>query len=301
MKAIICTGYGDPDVLQMQEVAKPVPKDNEILIRIHATTVASGDCVVRGAKKYGPILKIMFGLKRPRQPILGTELSGTIEAVGANVKKFKIGDAVFALTGMKFGGYAEYICLPENGIISLKPENATFDEAAALSFGGTTALHFLRKAGLAPKTKVLIYGASGSVGTAAVQLAAHFGADVTGVCSKQNLDLVHSLGANIVIDYTSDHFKTLNETYDIVFDAVGKLNKTKAKQLTNQNGKFVSVARGMVKELTADLYLLKQLFEEEKFKAAIDKRYPLKDADKAHAYVETGRKKGNVILTVVTE
>lgn len=299
MKAIICTGYGPPDVLQFQDIKKPMMKNNQILIKIHATTVTSGDCVVRGAKKYGPIMKIMFGLKRPRQPILGAELSGVIEAVGENVTKFKVGDSVFALTGMKFGGYAEYICLSENSILSLIPENSTFEEAASLAFGGTTALHFLRKATIATDQKILIYGASGSVGTAAVQLAAYFGADVTGVCSTQNIDLVRLLGAATVIDYTTDDFKTLNETYDIVFDAVGKLNKAKAKQLTSQNGKFISVAKGMVKELTEDLYLLKELFEKEKFKATLDRSYPLVNAAQAHKYVEAGHKKGNVVLNVV--
>ncbi|WP_375179204.1 NAD(P)-dependent alcohol dehydrogenase [Enterococcus rotai] len=299
MKAIICTGYGAPDVLQLQEVDKPKPKDNQILIKIHATTVASGDCVVRGAKKYGPIMKIMFGFKRPRQPILGTELSGVIEAVGRNVTKFKVGDAVFALTGMKFGGYAEYICLAENSVVSPMPQNATFEDAAALAFGGTTALHFLRKSGIKPNQKILIYGASGAVGTAATQLAVYFGANVTGVCSAQNFDLVRSLGANNMIDYTKEDFNTLNRTYDIVFDAVGKLNKTQAKKLTNQNGKFVSVSKGMVKELTDDLNLLKELVENEQFKATIDKTYPLANTAQAHEYVEMGHKKGNVVLTVI--
>ncbi|WP_429950316.1 NAD(P)-dependent alcohol dehydrogenase [Enterococcus sp. AZ101] len=298
MKAIICTGYGVPDVLMLQEIEKPTPKSNQILIKIHATTVTSGDCVVRGAKQYGPIMKIMFGFKRPRQPILGTEFSGIIEEVGENSTKFKVGDAVFALTGMKFGGYAEYICLPENAIVSLAPRNATFEETATLAFGGTTALHFLRKASLAPNQKVLIYGASGSVGAAAIQLATYFGADVTGICSTQNLEFVHSLGANTTIDYTTEEFNTLDKTYDIVFDAVGKLNKSKRKQLTSKNGKFVSVSKGMVKGLVEDLYLLKELVEKERFKATIDRTYSLANAAQAHEYVETGRKKGNVALTV---
>ncbi|WP_206911966.1 hypothetical protein IGL98_002707 [Enterococcus sp. DIV0840] len=301
MKAIICTGYGTPDVLKFQDIKKPIAKNNQILIKIHATTATSGDCVVRGAKKYGPIMKIMFGLNRPRQPILGAELSGVIEAVGENVTKFKVGDSVFALTGMKFGGYAEYICLSENSILSLIPKNANFEEAASLAFGGTTALHFLRKAAIAPNQKILIYGASGSVGTAAVQLAAYFGADVTGICSTQNIALVRSLGAATTIDYTTDDFKTLNETYDIVFDAVGKLNKTTAKQLTRQNGQFISVAQGLVKELMEDMFLLKELFEKEKFKATIDRTYPLANAAQAHKYVEIGHKKGNVVLNVVKE
>ncbi|MBO0447495.1 hypothetical protein IGJ55_000790 [Enterococcus sp. AZ170] len=298
MKAIICTGYGVPDVLMLQEIEKPTPKSNQILIKIHATTVTSGDCVVRGAKRYSPIMKIMFGFKRPRQPILGTEFSGIIEEVGENSTKFKVGDAVFALTGMKFGGYAEYICLSENAVVSLAPRNATFEETATLAFGGTTALHFLRKASLAPNQKVLIYGASGSVGAAAVQLATYFGADVTGICSTQNLEFVHSLGANATIDYTTEEFNTLDKTYDIVFDAVGKLNKSKRKQLTSKNGKFVSVSKGMVKGLVEDLYLLKELVEKERFKATIDRTYSLANAAQAHEYVETGRKKGNVALTV---
>lgn len=298
MKAIICTGYGVPDVLMLQEIEKPTPKSNQILIKIHATTVTSGDCVVRGAKRYGPIMKIMFGFKRPRQPILGTEFSGIIEEVGENSTKFKVGDAVFSLTGMKFGGYAEYICLSENAVVSLAPKNATFEETATLAFGGTTALHFLRKASIAPNQKVLIYGASGSVGAAAIQLATYFGADVTGICSTQNLEFVHSLGANTTIDYTTEEFNTLDKTYDIVFDAVGKLNKSKRKQLTSKNGKFVSVSKGMVKGLVEYLYLLKELVEKERFKATIDRTYSLANAAQAHEYVETGRKKGNVALTV---
>lgn len=298
MKAIICTGYGAPEVLQLEEVAKPVLKDTHILVRIHATSVASGDCVIRSAGKYGPMLKIMFGFKRPRQPILGTEFSGVIEAVGKKVKKYTVGDQIFALTGMKFGGYAEYASLPEDGIIALKPENASFEEAATLAFGGTTALHFLRNASIKPHATIMIYGASGSVGSAAIQLANYYGAIVTGVCSATNFELVKSLGATNVLDYSNKEFQQSVETYDIIFDAVGKLTSQDRKRFLKPNGKFVSVAKGIVKERKEDMAFLAKLFEEGKIKATIDKIYSLEEAAAAHRYADTGRKKGNLVLTI---
>ncbi|KRD99340.1 NADPH:quinone reductase [Bacillus sp. Root239] len=302
MKAMVCTKYGKPDVLQLEEVEKPIPKENEILIKIHATTVTSGDCRVRSFNS--PLLlwlpmRIVLGLRKPRKSILGVELAGEVEEVGKNVTRFKKGDQLFAMTGMKFGGYAEYICLPEKETIAVKPENVTYEEAASISFGGTTALHFFRKGNIQTGQKVLIYGASGAVGTAAVQLASYYGAEVTGVCSAKNSELVKSLGADRVIDYQHENFTEKEERYDLIFDAVGKITKNQCKEALALNGRFISVeGQGIAKVQTKDLLLLKKLMEEGQIKSVIDRCYSLEQIPKAHEYVETGHKIGNVVVTL---
>ncbi|PAK51813.1 NAD(P)-dependent alcohol dehydrogenase [Priestia megaterium] len=302
MKAMVCTKYGKPDVLQLEEVEKPIPKENEILIKIHATTVTSGDCRVRSFNS--PLLlwlpmRIVLGLRKPRKSILGVELAGEVEDVGKNVTRFKKGDQLFAMTGMKFGGYAEYICLPEKGTIAVKPENVTCEEAASISFGGTTALHFFRKGNIQAGQKVLIYGASGAVGTAAVQLASYYGAEVTGVCSAKNSELVKSLGADRVINYQHENFTEKEERYDLIFDAVGKITKNQCQEVLALNGRFVSVeGQGITKVQTKDLLLLKKLMEEGQIKSVIDRCYSLEQIPEAHEYVETGHKIGSVVVTL---
>ncbi|MGG0508538.1 NAD(P)-dependent alcohol dehydrogenase [Priestia megaterium] len=302
MKAMVCTNYGKPDVLQLEEVENPIPKENEILIKIHATTVTSGDCRVRSFNS--PLLlwlpmRIVLGLRKPRKSILGVELAGEVEDVGKNVTRFKKGDQLFAMTGMKFGGYAEYICLPEKGTIAVKPENVTCEEAASISFGGTTALHFFRKGNIQAGQKVLIYGASGAVGTAAVQLASYYGAEVTGVCSAKNSELVKSLGADRVINYQHENFTEKEERYDLIFDAVGKITKNQCQEALALNGRFVSVeGQGIAKVQTKDLLLLKKLMEEGQIKSVIDRCYSLEQIPEAHEYVETGHKIGSVVVTL---
>ncbi|MDC7721056.1 NAD(P)-dependent alcohol dehydrogenase [Priestia megaterium] len=302
MKAMVCTKYGKPDVLQLEEVENPIPKENEILIKIHATTVTSGDCRVRSFNS--PLLlwlpmRIVLGLRKPRKSILGVELAGEVEDVGKNVTRFKKGDQLFAMTGMKFGGYAEYICLPEKGTIAVKPENVTCEEAASISFGGTTALHFFRKGNIQAGQKVLIYGASGAVGTAAVQLASYYGAEVTGVCSAKNSELVKSLGADRVINYQHENFTEKEERYDLIFDAVGEITKNQCQEALALNGRFVSVeGQGIAKVQTKDLLLLKKLMEEGQIKSVIDRCYSLEQIPEAHEYVETGHKIGSVVVTL---
>lgn len=301
MKAIICTKYGPPNVLQLQNVEKPKPKKNEVLVKIHATSVSTGDCRIRGFNS--PLLfwipmRIILGFRKPRKPILGVELSGEIEDIGTDVTQFKKGDQVFALTELNLGGYAEYTCVHESGLIALKPTNVTYEEAAVIPFGGTSALHFLRKGQIKKGQRVLIYGASGSVGTAAVQLAKYFGATVTAICSSSNFELVTALGADNVIDYMKEDFTKRGEHYDIIFDAVGKYKKSLCIDALMPNGKYVSVNGMMAKVSKEDMNLLKQLAETEKLKPVIDRTYRLEEIAEAHIYVEKGHKKGNVSITL---
>ncbi len=304
MKAVICTKYGSPDVLELIELEKPVPKDNEILIRIFATTVTTGDVRVRSfdvpALMWIPA-RLMLGIKRPKNQILGNDLAGEIEAVGKNVTKFKVGDQVFGeLPAMTSGTHAEYISLQESAMLVIKPSKMTYTEVASIPFMGLSALLFLRdRAKIKSGQKVLIYGASGAVGTFAVQLAKYFETDVTGACSTTNLELVKSLGADKVIDYTQEQINKGTVKYDVIFDAVGKISKSSCKNILSGNGKFVTVNTLIaVKPKIEDLQFLKKLLETKKIRAVIDKTYSLDQIIEAHKYVETGRKKGNVTVTV---
>jgi len=320
MKAVVCTEYGSPDAMQLKEVEKPTPKENEVLIKIYATTVTSADIRIRKADPF-PV-RFFYGFTRPKNnTILGSELAGEIEAVGKNVKQFKVGDPVFAGAGISLGANAEYICLPEAGAIAIKPTNMTYEEAAAIPFGATTSLIFLRDKGkIQSGQDVLIYGASGALGMAAVQLAKFFGAQVTGVCSTAKLELVKSLGADNVIDYTKEDFTQSGKTYDIIFDTSGKSPFSGCVSALKNNGLYLRavhinlspILRGLWTSITSskkvisvtaierkeDLIFLKELIEMGKMQSIIDRRYPLEQTAEAHRYVEQGHKKGNVVLTV---
>ncbi|AEE54148.1 NAD(P)-dependent alcohol dehydrogenase [Haliscomenobacter hydrossis] len=317
MKAAVFTQYGAPEVLEVKELEKPMPKNNEILVRIKATAVNSGDWRMRKADPFA--VRFIFGFTKPKINVLGSVFSGEIESVGEEVKQFKVGDLVFGHIDMSFGAYAEYKCLPENASIALKPANITHTEAAAIPFGGVTALHFMKKTAIKPEQKVLVVGASGAVGSAAVQLAKSFGAQVTGVCSTANIPLVKSIGADKVIDYTREDFTRNGETYDVIFDAVKAINVSRSLKSLNKNGTMILSAAGMPEMLqglwismtsskkvmtgvightAADIIFLKGLIEADKLKPVIDRTYSLAQIAEAHAYVEKGHKKGNVAIEV---
>ena len=319
MKAIVYTKYGPPEVLQLKEVEKPVPKDNEILVKVLATTVTTGDARMRRADPFAA--RLINGLFKPTKwPVLGTEMAGKVESTGKDVKRFKAGDPVFGSTGMRLGAHAEYVCIPEDGMVAEKPANISFDEAAAVVFGGNTAWHFFKKGNIENAKKVLIYGASGAIGTYAVQLSKHFGAEVTAVCSAPNTELVKSLGADEVVDYTKEDFTKRSEKWDIIFDTVGKSPFSGSIRSLNKDGYYLravhmspapvikgiwasitsskKVIGGIASEHQEDLLFLKDLLEKGIIKPVIDKSYPMEQIAEAHRHVDGGHKKGNVVVTI---
>ena len=324
MKAAVYSRYGPPDVLEIKDVEKPVPADNEVLVRVHATTVCAADWRMRKADPF--LIRLMNGLSAPKKiHVLGIEFAGRIESVGKTVTRFREGDEVFGATGFKFGAHAEYVCVPADGVIEMKPANMTLEEAAAVFFGAVSALHFLRKAGIRAGQKVLVYGASGSVGVFAVQLAKHFGAHVTGVCSTRNVELVRSLGADEVVDYTKEDFSRAGRVYDIVCDTVGKsgfsrslksLVRGGAYVLIGYSGQLPSFLGGLVRGMWAsatgaarviggvahaaagDVTFLKGLIEAGTLRTVIDRRYSLDEIAEAHRYAEAGHKRGHVVIVL---
>ncbi|UTW62659.1 NAD(P)-dependent alcohol dehydrogenase [bacterium SCSIO 12741] len=317
MKAAVCTRYGSPEVIQVQEVAKPQPKDDQVLVKIKATTVSSGDARIRRADP--AIIRLIFGFRGPRKSVLGVVVAGEVESVGKKVTKFKAGDQVFGTTGMSFGAHAEYQCIAENGTLALMPENMSYQEAAALPFGGTAAAHFLRKANIQKGQHVLIYGASGAIGTIAIQLAKELGAEVTGVCSGRNTKLAKSLGADHVIDYTQEDFSENGVQYDVVLETVGKCTFSQVRKACKKDGVILlasaglgmtlrgafsaplgghKVISGVIEETEKDMNWFKELFAAGRLKAVIDEVYSLEDIAQAHARVDSGRKVGNVVVGV---
>jgi NADPH:quinone reductase-like Zn-dependent oxidoreductase len=324
MKAIIWTKYGPPEVLKLQEVDKPKPKDNEILLKIHATSVTMGDCEMRNLKLSPALaffMRIYNGIYKPKRiTILGQDVAGVVEAIGKNVRIFKVGDEIFGSTGFKMGAYAEYVCLPEDAELAKKPVNMTFEEAAAVPLGGLNSIYFLKKARIQKGQKVLINGASGSIGTYAIQIAKSSGATVTGVDSTEKLDILRSIGADYVIDYTQEDFTKKGKTFDVIFDVVRKSSFSGCIRLLNKNGAYLQANHGMLRRIrgsltsmrsnkkiisgvvidgTEDLNHLKKLIEEGKIKSVIDRQYSLEQIIDAHLYVETGQKKGNVVIKVI--
>jgi NADPH:quinone reductase-like Zn-dependent oxidoreductase len=304
MKAAICTKYGKPDLIEIRQIEKPSPKNNEILIHIITTTVQIGDFKMLNlpAVDYNPVLKflmrLVMGYNKPKKAIFGTELFGKIESIGKKVTKHKVGDEIIVMTDTQMGAHTEYLTWLEGKLIINKPEKITPEQAVAVSFGGTTALYFLKKANIQKEQTILIYGASGTVGTSAVQISKYFGAIVTGVCGSKNIELVKSIGADYVFDYTKENIGNKNVQYDIIFDAVGKISKKDCRNILKQNGKYVSVLNGLVMGKQADLDLLKNIIEENKYLPVIDKSYKLDEIVEAYKYVGEGHKSGNIIINV---
>lgn len=330
MKAIVYTEYGSPDVLRLEEVEKPTPKDNEILIRVHATTVNFGDLMARNFRAVTPekfsmpllfwiFAKMSFGLSKPKVTILGSEFAGDVEATGKDVRRFKKGDQVFGYPGMNMGAYAEYLCMPESGTVALKPANMTYDEAAAVPYGAVMGVSLCQQLNIQPGQEILIIGASGGIGSAVLQLAKYYGAKVTGVCGTQRVAYVKSLGADKVIDYTKEDFTQSGDTYDLIIDILGKGSFSRSKKALNENGRYIfisykmkqviemlwtSITGGkkvlcmMLSEKTENLTLVKELVEASKYKTIVEKSFAIEKAAEAHRYVEEGLKKGNVVINM---